>query len=305
MKSLKSISGSFFNTEISVTASCDADVLDKVADMCGYYERLFSKTLPDSDVWNINHAEGRAVPISSHTQKLIAMALKMYGETGGCYNIALGSAIKLWKFNTAEARLPDEGAIAEALSNADCGKIKLSGDRVTVPEGMELDLGSMAKGYIADEIGRYLRSVGVLSALINLGGNVLTVGRRPDGQKWKVGLQYPDTDRSRRGDYWAVMQSADNSIVTSGSYERGFRENGRWYHHILDPRTGFPCDNGVLSVTLCSNTSFIAEALSTPLFLLGPEKGLCLAEKYDSSAAFFMSDGSVLCTDAFMKHINP
>ena len=222
---------------------------------------------------------------------------KEFRESGGLFNIAIGAAVRLWRFGLtdAERRIPDPEALARAISLADCGRIRLDETGVTVPSGMEIDLGGIAKGYIADQLGNFLRKRGVKSALINLGGNILTIGGKPDGSDWSIGLQLPVLDRKRREEFWGVLPSRDNAVVTSGSYERGFLLNGIWYHHILDPRSGMPSGNGVLSVTVCAPTAFLADALSTPLFLLGPEKGVTLAEKYRVFAVYYMEDQRVLC----------
>ena len=161
----------------------------------------------------------------------------------------------------------------------------------------EYDLGSIAKGYIADRIAELLKAGGCGCALINLGGNILTVGGRPDGSDWVIGLQVPAVDRSRRSEYFAVVRSRDNSVVTSGNYERGHLNNGCWEGHIVDARTFESPSGSVLSATVIAGDSLTADALSTPLFILGPEKSRPLIAEYGISAVFCMSDGSVMTFD--------
>ena len=189
------------------------------------------------------------------------------------------------------AVLPDPEKIKEAIARADCSRITLEGNTVTLPEGIEIDLGGIAKGYICDCIADYLRAHGVTSALLNFGGNIVTIGNRPDGEPWTIGLQLPSGERGK--EFWAAVKSNDNTLVTSGIYERSFKLNGITYHHILDPRTGWPVQNHVLTVTAITKSSLLADAISTALFVLGPEKGLGLAQEYGVSAVYLRDDGKV------------
>lgn len=300
---LRTVSGQFFNTENSITAYCDLETLNHTLSLCERYHALLSKTLPDSDVWRLNHAQGAVVNVSEHTAQILRLALEMYQASGGSFNIAVGPAIKLWHFNDEKFHVPDREALKAALSNTDCRKISINENQVCLPDGMQIDLGGIAKGYIADRIAEYLRSKGIRSALINLGGNIATVGRKPDGNPWCIGLQLPTRDRTQRQRFWAVVECSDASVVTSGSYERGFFSNDRWYHHILNPQTGMPIDNGVLSVTVCARESFLADALTTPLFILGPEKGAELAQQYQVDVAYYMEGDCLVMNSGMQKRI--
>ena len=300
---LHTVTGSFFNTENTITAACDPSLLERVMLMCDYYDKLLSKTVPGSDVWRINQARGIPVEVSEHTINILKLALEMYDVSGGRFNIAIGSVVALWNLMKENEDLPTSQALAEALGKSDCRHIRVSGSFVHAPDGMQIDFGGIAKGYIADRIAEYLRKNGVASALINLGGNIITIGQKPDGEPWKIGLQVPFTDRSYRDSIWSFVYCTNESVVTIGSYERGFRKDGCWYHHIIDPETGMPSDNGVLSVTVCAPSSFLADALTTPLFLLGECEGMNLGDRYGVDVAYYLRDNRVIINAGMKKRL--
>ena len=288
---MNQVRGTYFDTFNTITSPAPQEVLQAAMDECGYYNRLLSKTVPGSDVWNLNHNHGEPVAVNEHTRIILKMALEMNKASEGAFNIALGPAISLWHFTDGTAVLPDPEKLKEAVKRADCSQIVLDGNTVTVPEGVEIDLGGIAKGYICDRIADGLREKGVTSALLNFGGNVVTVGNRPDGEPWTIGLQRPSGERGK--EFWAAVKSTDSTLVTSGIYERSFRLDGITYHHILDPRTGWPVQNHILTVTAVTKSSLLADAITTALFVLGPEKGLYLAQRYGVSAVYLRDDGRV------------
>ena len=301
---LHTVTGSFFNTEVTITAACAPVLLEQALSMCDYYNGLLSKTIPGSDVWRINHANNISAAVSEHTINILRLAMEMYDASEGRFNIAIGSVMKLWDFNDGSGCLPSEKSLAEALGNIDCGLICLSGCSVRIPDGMQIDLGGIAKGYIADRVVEYLRENGVQSALVNLGGNIITIGQKPDGVPWKIGLQVPFTDRSYRDKYWSTVDCINESVVTSGSYERGFQKDNRWYHHIIDPDTGMPSDTNILSVTVCAPSSLLADALATSLFLLGEKKGMDLAKQYGVDVAYYLQDNCAITNIGMMKRLH-
>ena len=300
---MHTVKGYFFNTENTITADCAPPLLEQSLAQCEHYNNLLSKSVPGSDVWRINHSRGKPVEISEHTAGILKLALEMYDVSGGRFNVAIGSVMALWDFTNGSGTLPAPEALAEAMDNMDCGQIMLSGCLVLVPDGMKIDLGGIAKGYIADRIAENLRNNGVKSALINLGGNIITIGQKPDGTPWKIGLQVPFIEQKYRDKFWSAIDCADESIVTSGYYERGFYKDNRWYHHIIDPVTGMPADNGVLSATVCAPSSFLADALATPLFLLGEREGMALADRYGVGAAFYLRDNRVIVNADMKKRL--
>ena len=300
---LHTVTCSFFNTENAITAECDPLLLKQAVSLCEYYDNLLSKTAPGSDVWKINRSHGDPVEVSEHTAGILKLALEMYDVSEGLFNVAIGSVTALWNFNSGSKYIPTLDALDEALRIIDCRQIRLLGRSVYVPDRMQIDLGGIAKGYIADKIAESLSENGVKSALINLGGNIITIGHKPDGTPWKIGLQVPTTERKHRDKYWSVVECMNESVVTSGSYERGFHKDEQWYHHIIDPKTGMPSDNDVLSVTVCSSSSFLADALTTPLFLLGEREGMHLADRYGVDAAFYLRDNSVVINAGMEKRL--
>ena len=278
---MNQVRGDYFDTFNTITSTAPRELLQAAMDECAAYNGLLSRFIPGSDVWKINHSLGKPVNVNDHTRNILEMALEMNRASEGAFNIAIGSAAALWHFTDGTAALPDPEKLKEAVAKADCSRIILEGNTVTVPAGMEIDLGGIAKGYICDCIADDLRACGVTSALLNFGGNVVTVGNRPDGEPWTIGLQRPSGERGR--EFWAAVKSSDSTLVTSGIYERSFQLNGVTYHHILDPRTGWPVQNHILTVTAVTKSSLLADAITTALFVLGPEKGLYLAQEYDPS----------------------
>jgi len=301
---MNTVNGFYFNTDNTITADCASPVLERVLDICAYYENLLSKTIPGSDIWRINHSCGEPVEISPHTTRIISLALEMREASGGKFDIAIGSVTSLWRFTDGSNIIPDSQALTGAVAAAKNAVVELTGDTVRTQGGTELDVGGIAKGYIADAIADELRKSGVESALINLGGNIVTVGLKPDGTPWKIGLQVPFTDRTYRDKFWSAVYCTDGSVVTSGSYERGFRNGGNWYHHIIDTATGMPAVSDVLSVTICAASGFLADALSTPLFLLGEHEGLTLADRYGVDAAYYLKDNRIVLNKGMNARIS-
>jgi thiamine biosynthesis lipoprotein len=283
-KLMNTISGKYFDTFNTIHADCEESLLQEAMDRCAFYNNLLSKTVEGSDVWRINHAGGQPVAVSTDTLTILKTAAEISAASGGAFNIAVGSVVNLWKFTSGEAKIPDEERLKDALAEADPAQIRLEGDVVTVPAGMAVDLGGIAKGYIADRIADYLRARGVQHGILNFGGNVVTIGPKPDGTAWTVGLQVPFAERGK--DCWAAVPCVDASVVTSGIYERGFAIDGVWYHHIIDPRTGWPVKNEVECVTVCAKDSLLADGLTTALFVLGPQEGLKLAQRFGVQAVY-------------------
>lgn len=298
----KTAVGFYLDTVITLTAYVDDEQLLEDAMLeCGRYEKLLSRTVEGSDVWNINHAEGRPVTVSADTLAILDTARQVSELSGGAFDITIAPASTLWDFTSGEKVVPDANALAEAASRVDYTRVEVNGDAVTLPAGMMIDLGGIAKGYIADAVKAWLEARGVTSAVLSFGGNIVTIGTKPDGKVWKVGIQ--DIDRPT-GEYMLVATSADNSTVTSGIYERGFEAGGVYYHHILDAKTGWPVQNELASVTIISESSVWGDALSTAAFALGTEAGSDLIEQLDGVEAVFIArDRTVTCTSGAGAYI--
>ena len=287
--------GFYLDTVITITGYADKATLENAVALCGEYEKVFSRTVEGSDVWRINHGEGSPVRVCGDTAELLAMALNICEKSGGALDITIAPASDLWDFKADEPEIPDSGELSSAAELVDYTKLKLEGDMVTLPAGMAIDLGAVAKGYIADKAAEYLKEKGVESAILNLGGNVVALGGKPDGSKWSIGIQDPEEENGRAG--YSVLV-ADESVVTSGIYQRGFDRDGVRYHHILDSVTGWPVQNGLASVTIITGSSALADAMSTACFVLGRDVGMSFAEKMGVQAVFIGTDGKVSCTPA-------
>lgn len=292
-----SIACDYFNTHNTILAYCEEDVLKRAVEHCVFFEKLLSKTISGSDIWRINHAEGECTAIDPHTRHILDTALKVSEASQGAFNIAVGAAAKLWHFTDGSRQLPDPEALERAVASIDYRQIRLSDAGVTIPTGMHLDLGGIAKGYITDRVADFLQENGVMSALLNFGGNVVSIGHKPNGKPWSIGLQKPFAPTGEA--YFAAVPCVDGTIVTSAVYERGFDLDGKRYHHILDPRTGYPVQNKVVAVTLFGKDSLLADAVSTACFVLGPEKGFPLARQFGMDALYIDTEGHI----SFPQHL--
>ena len=295
--------GVCLNTSCTVTLfdTEDEALLDGAFARIEHYENLFSKTVEGSDISRINQAEGAPVAVDPETAELLRAAISYSELTGGKFDVTIGRVSSLWDFTSESPVPPSKEEVAEALATVGSQNLSVEGNTVTVPAGTQLDLGGIAKGYIADRVADYLRENGVERAIINLGGNVLTIGGKSDSQPWKVGIQQPFASHSS---IIGSVSVSDWSVVTSGIYERCFTYEGAFYHHILDPQTGYPVANGLQAVTILSESSATADALSTASFLLGADEAKALIESLpDTEAIFITLDGSVETTSGIGTQI--
>ena len=285
--------GFYLDTVITLTAYVeDSKVLKDALEECGRYERMLSRTVEGSDVWRINHANGEAVEVFDDTMEILLCARKISELSGGAFDVTIAPVSTLWDFTSGTAVLPDAEEIARAAELVDQTRMELDGNTVRLPAGMMIDLGGIAKGYIADRVKAYLEDCGVKHAILSFGGNIVGIGVKPDGKEWKVGIQ--DIDK-KTGEYMLVARNTGGSTVTSGIYERGFDLDGVRYHHLLSAETGWPVQNELASVTIFSESSMEGDALSTAAFVLGTEEGLKLIESLDGIEAVLIArDRSVL-----------
>ncbi len=293
--------GFMLDTVISISLYDNQDeaILDGAFALCEEYEQLFSRTISTSDVYRINHSDGAPVEVSDATAELLCIALEYARLSGGAFDPTIEPLVTLWDIMADEPHVPDADAISAALARVDWTKVSVDGNVVTLQAGMGLDLGGIAKGYIADKLREYLSENGVDSALINLGGNVLTLGGKPDGSNFTIGVQKPFGQNS---DILGACRLKGMSVVTSGIYERYFVEDDRLYHHILDTKTGYPVENELYSVTIISPTSTDGDALSTICFALGSEDGMALIETLDGiECVYCLSDGTLLFSSGARK----
>lgn len=287
-------SGFYFDTliEIQLNDTGDETLIDACFKLADTYEHYFSRTLEGSDIYNINHAGGSPVEVHDETAALIRTGIRYGKLSGGAFDISVGALTELWNIPNSEGIIPDEQAIQTAAATVDYTQILVDENIVTLKNPKaKLDLGGIAKGYAADEMKKYLNAHGAHEGFINLGGNVLTLGEKADGNAYRIGIRRPF---SEEGDVITALDIMDQSVVTSGRYERYFEKNGRIYHHILDPDTGYPYDNDLNAVTILSGSSMDGDALSTICFALGMEKGMEFIESMPDVDAIFIDTDNCL-----------
>ena len=283
------------DTYVTITSydNTSEEVLQNALNLCDKYEKIFSMHDESSELWSLNHNETQVV--SDDLGIAINKGFEMYRASDGHFQISIGSVSGLWDFhgdNPYDTRFPDDELLKEKLKYVDDSKISLtkegSGWRVNKPSETVIDLGAVAKGYIADGIKDYLVSEGCTSAVINLGGNVCCIGDK-NGSPFNIGIRKPFGEAN---DTVAVFELNDMSLISSGISERYFKDySERIYHHILDPETGYPYDNELYQVSIITKSSLDGDCLSTLCFTLGLEEGLKLIEETpDTEAVFITSD---------------
>ena len=241
--------------------------LNDISSMISDLDSRLSVTNTESEIYQLNHAEGKSVPLSDATADLLRKALALGDTTGGALELTSYPLSLAWGFTTGDYQIPDQEAIDGLLPLVDDSAITLDGTSATLPTGAQLDLGAVAKGYAGDRAAELLKAAGVTSALLNLGSSTIrAIGSKPDGSPWRIALQDPNDTSA----YAGVVSATDLSIDTSGGYERYFEgDDGEIYWHILDPGTGYPAKNGLISVTVLSDSALTGDGLSTALFVMG------------------------------------
>ena len=249
--------------ELTVWGSDAGNHVKAAAERIRELEAALSVTRADSEVVRLN--AGEIVALSADTESLLERSLALREETGGAFDPMIYPLVKLWGFTTGEYRVPAETEIAEMLAKVRTGTVELE-DGMAAAHGAELDFGAVAKGYAGAVLAREMKAAGVESALLQLGGNVQTVGLKPDRSRWRVGIRDP---WGGEDSYLGVLEVGETAVVTSGGYQRYFEEAGTRYCHILDPATGYPASSGLASVTIVAEDGFLADGLSTALYVMG------------------------------------
>lgn len=262
---------------------------------------LLSTSKSDSDIFKINASAGvEPVKVSKETMDIIQRGLDYCKLSGGRFDITVEPLVVLWGIGSEGARVPENAEIEATKKLIDYTKVQVDPQQMTVylPEKeMGVDLGAIAKGFAADEMIRLLKSKGVKRAIVNLGGNVIVLGNKSEDTPWRVGIQNPNTNR---GEYLGIVGVADQTVVTSGIYERYFEQDGKRYHHILDTQTGFPVESNVASVSIVTSSSIDADALSTVAFTLGIDKGLELINSLDGIECMYVTkDHKIYASNGF------
>ena len=327
--------GFAFNTTYTITLyeRGSADLLEKCAARCQEFEKVFSRTLKGSELYNINEIEkvylevlnkkngikdGEAAEteikaladpannavfhinndgsieftVSDILYEILEKGLYYSEKSKGVFDITIEPESSLWDFTSDNRKVPEDTKIKEAVKLTGYKNAALE-DRKLVLEkpGMGIELGAIAKGFIADKLKEYLKENGVTSGTVNLGGNVLCIGKKPDNSPFRIGIQHPFENRN---EVITAVKAEDISVVSSGIYERYFIQDGKMYHHILDPSTGYPYNNGLVAVTIISGKSVDGDALSTTCFAMGLEKGLEFASSLENVYAVFITEDEKL-----------
>ncbi len=279
------------DTVVTLTAECDDETLKGAFSLCKDFENLLSRTIETSEVSRLN--SGESVDVSKHTKKIIERALYYSELTNGRFDITICSVSQLWDFRNEI--IPERNEIAEALKSVDYESITVGEKEVNLG-GAKIDLGGIAKGYIADEVCEYFKQNGVKNGIVNLGGNVKVFGK-----EYTIGIKSP----FKQDEVIAKIKLKEKSAVTSGIYERSFEKDGKVYHHILDTETGYPIDNSLASVTVIGESSFDCDALSTVCMVLGTDRAIDFIENQtECEAVLIEKDGKIILSKGLYMEKN-
>lgn len=283
---------------IKVYGDNGGEAIDTAENELKRLERIFDRGSAESDVYAVNNG---GTEVCADTESVIKTALEVSRETDGAFDITVSPIMDMWGFYGGNYKVPDDEALKKALGSVGYRNVFVENGTVSVINNAKIDLGGIGKGYASDRICEILRERGVSSAMINLGGNVYALGEKPDGGKWRVGIANPYNS----GESYLTLDVSDTAVVTSGSYQRYFESGGERYHHIIDPHTGMPADNGVKSVTIVCKSGARADALSTALFVMGREKAVEFLENNpEIGAVIITEDGKVRYTDSLSDCIS-
>lgn len=283
------------DTTMTLTAygSHAADALDAASSEVERLDALFSISSESGDIYALNR--DHSVTLHEDTQALLKRALEVSDSTDGIFDCTIEPVMDAWGFTTQNYRVPSADELQQLLTHVDYKQVRQNGSDVSIPADVQVDLGGIAKGYTSDRIMQVFADNGVTSGIVSLGGNVQALGCKPDGSKWRAAVQDPNDE----GENFAVVEIADEAVITSGGYQRYFEDNGRTYHHIIDPRTGTPADSGVISSTIISHDGTLADGLSTSLFIMGVDDALDYwrAHSDEFDAILMDKDGTVYVTE--------
>ena len=278
--------------------------IEQAFKLCSRYESLLSRTKEGTDIYRINEAGGEPVECDPETVEVIRKGLYYSELSGGVFDITIGKVTDLWDFHAEEPKVPDAAALQEAAETVGWERVVIDGNKVRLTDPRtHIDLGGIAKGFIADRVSDALTESGVTSAVISLGGNIVCIGSKTENgakKPFRVGIEKPYSDQS---EIVGVVEASDETVVTSGVYERYFESDGVMYHHILNASTGYPAESDIVGVTLEAGKGRSADcdALATIFLILGEEKAMQLARETDGVEAYFiLTDGRTASTDGMI-----
>lgn len=278
------------DTVMEITVYGDRSLLAQAEEIVGDMERRLSVTDDGSEIAALNR--GGSGSISGDTEELLIQALDLCERSGGALDISIYPLVRAWGFTTGEYRVPKMEELTRLLTVVDYRKVRLGKGEAVLPSGMEIDMGGVAKGWAGDQILDAFRKNGVKSALLNLGGNVQALGAKPDGSPWRVAVRSPSGEG-----YVGAVEIIDKAVITSGGYQRFFEKDGKAYHHIIDPATGGPVDNGMLSVTVVGDKGVVCDGLSTALFVMGQERAVAFWRGCGDFEAVFITEEGIFITE--------
>jgi len=272
-------------------------ILDKAEIEILRFDDLWRRKSESSEIYKINSLKSAAV--SSDTSELIQKAVEISRSTNGVFDITIAPVMDLWGFYTKEFNVPDERELKNALLGVNYNNITVDGNNITLSGNSEIDLGGIAKGFLSDRIIQIYRENGIESGIVSLGGNVQTLGRKPDGKLWRVAIQKPDNENAFLG----VLSVENMAVITSGGYQRHFEKDGITYHHIINPNDGFPANSGLKSVTVVSESGAFADGLSTSFYIMGIEKSTEYWRENDGFDIIMLTDNDELYITEGLKSI--
>lgn len=308
----KETSAEFYamDTVMSVTVygNGGGDILTEVSSLLNAMERRLSRTLEGSEVSALNAAAGTAMTVSADTAALLEQAGEYARATGGAFDISVAPVVSAWGFTADAHRIPSNEELSELLTLVDHTAVAVNGTSVSLDAGQSIDLGGIAKGHAAACLAELFDTHGVEHAIAALGGNVYARGTKPDGSPWRIGVQDP-ADFSA---YAGILSVTDAFAVTSGAYQRYFEQDGKFYHHIIDPADGYPADSGLASVTVVASAAnpkhgAMCDAFSTALFVMGEEQAVEFwrGSGYDFDMILITEDGRLLATAGLESAFQP
>lgn len=277
-------------------------IINQTLSLCKKYESLLSKTVVSSDIGKLNSAGGKPVAVSQDTLSLLTQAIEYAKLSDGLFDVTIQPAAALWDFKAEKPALPDAKLMTKALPKIGYQNIVIEGNTVTLKNGAQIDLGGIAKGYIADQAAAFIRQSGVSNAIVDMGGNLVVLGQKSEKELFQIGIRKPfDTTGAIIG----TLSVTNKAVVTSGIYERYFELEGKRYYHILDPRTGYPCTTDLISATVIGDDSTQCDAMSTICILLGLDEGMELICEQGLDALFITSDNTIIVSPGFTQKYNP
>ncbi len=282
------------------TKNKDAEFLiDAAFEIINEYEKVLSFYDQESQLWKFNNSITNSMPLDEDLLQIYFLSEQLYRDSDSLYDISIGALSELWDFN--KLHIPSEDSIKTALENVGFEKLTLEGVHLTKPEGVKINLGSLAKGFIIDKVVEYLASEGIESGFVNAGGDMRIFGQK---KPLRIGIQHP---RNNKNELIGVLNINNKAVVTSGDYERFFELDGKRYHHILDPKTGYPAE-GTVSVTVIAPTTLFADAYSTALFLMETDKAIELINRTDMLEAviYYLEDSEIKKIESIgmVKYLN-